>query len=205
MPGTKTMFLHSLKPEILEVSILHVYVSGGVFAILMLVSSSPAAGPIGSGPPVGKELPSMFHPYNVTGEDAGKEQCLLCKYGSKPVALVFARTVSNPLIGLVKKIDTTTGKHDKAGARSFVVFLTNSEKALNDKLIDISKREQITHAVFSTTIPEGPKGYGLVGEADVIVVIYVNYVVKATFAWRPGELTANDYETVTAEFIKVMK
>jgi hypothetical protein len=48
-----------------------------MLASIFVLASLPAAEKIRSGPPVGEQLPSMFHPFNVTGDDAGKEQCLI--------------------------------------------------------------------------------------------------------------------------------
>lgn len=50
-----------------------------IFVVLaLLISSCLGRGePIQSGPELGKELPSMFHPLIIAGEDTGKERCLL--------------------------------------------------------------------------------------------------------------------------------
>ncbi|HMP17132.1 MAG TPA: hypothetical protein PKD72_08930, partial [Gemmatales bacterium] len=71
------------------------------------------AGEIKSGPQVGQGV-GAFHPFNVfNAEDndlSMKENCIVCQYGSKPVALVFARNTSKPVAELVKKLDGAVAK-----------------------------------------------------------------------------------------------
>src|SRR5690242_16488378 len=94
------------------------------FAVLALVAGAVVAGgTVTSGPQTGEELAGPFHPLNVTGDMAGQKQCLYCKNGSNPVAMIFARNVSKPLANLVKKIDAETVKNSKAKMGSFVVLL----------------------------------------------------------------------------------
>ncbi|HWY85794.1 MAG TPA: hypothetical protein VNX28_03665, partial [Gemmataceae bacterium] len=53
-------------------------------AALCVVTGVYAAGTVKSGPQVGKEVPGPFHPMNVTGEQAGKKNCLYCANGPSP-------------------------------------------------------------------------------------------------------------------------
>jgi hypothetical protein len=51
--------------------------AGGTLALMLLVSGSWAADAPKSGPQVGDAIPSPFNPANVTGQFAGKKQCLV--------------------------------------------------------------------------------------------------------------------------------
>src|SRR5262245_38360572 len=76
--------------------------------IALLVGIAGAADAPKSGPTVGQELPGTFEPVNVTGPDAGQKTCIFCEYEEKPVAMVFAREVSDPLIRLTRRLDAAT-------------------------------------------------------------------------------------------------
>src|SRR5262249_25839747 len=73
-------------PEVLAV-MRYAIVTAAVLAAVAGVMS--AAEPIKSGLQVG-EFVLPFEPYNVTGEFAGQEKCLVCLHGASPVACVFA-------------------------------------------------------------------------------------------------------------------
>jgi hypothetical protein len=113
--------------------------------------------------------------------------------------------LTDPLISLIKRIDTVAGANERDGAASFVVFLKTSDPVLNDRLKAIAEREKFRRTTLATTIPEGPKGYAIAREADVTVVLYVAYTVKATYAWRRGELMDKDGEPVVAAFAQMLK
>src|SRR5437016_838290 len=67
-----------------------------------------------SGPQPGDLIPDPFHFLNINGAYAGDPHCLVCEYGLKPVAAVFARTLpesGKPIASLLQKLDETVGKH----------------------------------------------------------------------------------------------
>ncbi len=73
------------------------FVFGLTFALV--ASTALAAETLKSGPQVGEDVPGPFHPLNINGAKAGQKNCLFCENGSNPVAMVFARDVSEPLNG----------------------------------------------------------------------------------------------------------
>jgi hypothetical protein len=83
---------------------------GMSLAAALLVSAVFAAETLKSGPQVNEDVPGPFHPYNVTGQAAGKKNCLYCQNGANPVAVVFAREVTPQVTKLIKKLDECTAK-----------------------------------------------------------------------------------------------
>src|SRR5262245_65750786 len=96
-------------------------------AVAGLVAGLVAAGEIKSGPQPGDKFPGAFHPMNVTGESKGEKQCLVCKNGANPVAMVFARTDSELTAKLLKKLDEATIANEKADMGSLAVYLNDEE------------------------------------------------------------------------------
>jgi hypothetical protein len=170
---------------------------------LALLVGVAAAGDLKSGPQVGKPVPGPFHPLNCTGENAGEKFCLFCKNGENPVAMIFARQTSPALTKLIKKIDDVTAKNKAANMGSFVVFLSNSDK-LEAELKSFAKKEKLQHCVLSIDNPAGPKGYNIVKDADVTVVLYTDRTVKANHAFKKGELRDNDIDTIVADVSKIL-
>jgi len=156
-----------------------------------------------SGPQPGTELPGTFVPKNINGPNAGETTCIFCEYGSDGVAMVFAREVSAPVTQLVKRLDAVTARHGKAGLHSCAIFLS-SEAKLADQLKQLADREKVQHTILRTYKPEGPKDYHVARDADVTVVLYLDRMVKANYAFKKGALTAKDIDAIIADVPKIV-
>lgn len=173
-------------------------------SVAALALAVPAvAGDLKSGPQTGEKVPGPFAPLNVNGEDAGKKQCLYCKNGDNPVAVVFARTAECPMAQkLIKAVDATTEKNSACEMGSFVVFCADDDK-LEAKLKDMAEKEHLKKIVLSIDTPTGPAKYKINKDADVTVVLYKNREVKANYAFKKGELKDEDIEKIVADVSKI--
>jgi hypothetical protein len=173
-------------------------------SVALLTGLVYAAGSIKSGPQVGEELAGPFHPLNVTGEKAGKKNCLYCQNGNSPVAMIFAREVTPELTKLIKKIDAATKKNSDYSMGSFVVFLSDKD-GLADELKTLADKNSIKETILSIDDnPAGPRGYKVNKDADVTVVLYVKRNVKANHSFKKGELKDADIDTVCADISKIL-
>jgi hypothetical protein len=171
--------------------------------LLLFGNLTVAADPLKSGPPVGAELPGTFEPVNITGPNAGDKTCIFCEYEERPVVLVFARETSDALTRLLRRLDAATAKHQSARLASSMVWLT-TDAELPKRVRAIAEKERIQHTTLRTYKPEGPKGYGVAQEADITVVLFTDRVVKATHAFRKGELTDGAIDNVMGDISKIV-
>src|SRR5437899_2105473 len=174
-----------------------------LLTVAFVLTGFAVADPLKSGPQVGQEVPGPFHPLNVTGDKAGQKNCLYCQNGSNPVAMIFAREVSEPLTKLIKKVDAATAEHSDCQMGSFVVFLSDAED-LSAKLKDVAEKESIKTTVLSIDNPAGPGSYKVSKDADVTVVLYNQHKVKANYAFKKGELKDKDIDVVVADISKIL-
>ncbi len=174
----------------------------GLSLALVGFASAQVKTPVASGPKVGGDI-SPFHPYNVTGESAGKKACLVCQFSSQPVAVVFAREVTPAVGKLIKQIDAANIKHKGAEMGSFVVFCSNDDK-LEAQLKDFAKQQDLKETILSIDNPTGPKAFQISSEAEVTVVLYTEFEVKANHAFRKGELTDAGIDAVVADISKIL-
>lgn len=177
-------------------------VAVAALAMFTLAGLVFAAEGLQSGPQVGQAVPGPFHPLNVTGEHAGEKHCLYCSNGQNPVAMIFAREVSEPLTRLIKKIDAATTKNKGCNMGSFVVFL-NDDENLQKQLKEMAQRENLQACVLSIDNPAGPRGYNVSRDADVTVILYRDRKVKANYAFKKGELKETDIERIIADLPKI--
>lgn len=176
-------------------------------AVVAVLGGAVVAADLKSGPQPGAKVPGAFHPYNVTGEDAGKTACLYCKGGDSPVIAVFARTGDDAMTAkLLKAVDAETVKHAKAEMFSFAVFQGDKAK-LEPQLKDAAKKAELKTTVLAIEDKEDPipEKYALNKDADVTVVLYVNRVVKANYSFAKGKLTDKDIEAVVKDVAKIIE
>src|SRR5262245_56863757 len=103
--------------------------------------------------------------------------------------MIYAREISDPLTGLVKKMDEAISQYSKQKPGSFVVFC-NDDPAFRSKLEELAVREKIRHVPFAIENAEGPACYRISRDAEVTVILYRNKTVKANYAFRKGGLDA---------------
>jgi hypothetical protein len=173
-------------------------------AFALLAGVAWAEGTVKSGPQVDQKVPGPFDPLNVTGSKAGEKNCLFCSNGQNPVAMIFAREVTPEVTKLLKKIDGCTCKNEDCSMGSFVVFLSDKE-GLENELKNLAKENDIKKLVLSIDNPAGPKAYKIAKDADVTVVLYKSRTVKANYAFKKGELTDKDIDTIVGDVSKITK
>jgi hypothetical protein len=118
--------------------------------------------------------------------------------------MIFARSNSDALTSLVKKIDDATAKNKSKKMGSFVVYLSDDE-ALEDQLKALAEKNGIKNCVLTIDNVAGPNGYNVAKEADVTVVLYNKRTVAANHAFRKGELNAKAIDAVVADLPKILE
>ena len=120
------------------------------------------------------------------------------------MAMIFAREISPTLTSLVKKIDAETEKNKSAKMGSFVVFLSNDEKGMEEKLKSLASKEGIKNTVLAIDNVAGPDGYNIAKDADVTVVLYTKRNVKANHSFRKGELNDSAVSSIVKDVTKIL-
>lgn len=176
-------------------------------AVVAVLGGAVVGADLKSGPGPGDKVPGAFHPYNVNGENAGKTACLYCAAGDSPVAVVFAKSGDDAMTHkLIKALDASTVKNEKAEMFSFAVFQGDKAK-LEPQLKDAAKKAELKKLVLSIEDKEDPipAKYNLNKDAEVTVLLYVDRVVKANYTFAKGKLTDSDIETIVKDVSKIVK
>jgi hypothetical protein len=169
---------------------------------VLIAATASAAEPLKSGPQVGDKVPGPFEPFNVTGENAGEDCCLFCKFGTDPVVMIFAKEPSEALTTLIKRVDELSVKHKKQELGSAAIFCQKGT-ALRTSLKESAKKQGLKEIVLAT-MDESPKGYAISKDAEVTVILYVGAAVKANHAFRKGELDETGIEAVVKATAKIL-
>jgi hypothetical protein len=129
-------------------------------ALLALTARARGEDAIQSGLQAGEAIATIFEPLNVTGPFAGEPHCLVCENGANPVAMVFARDLSAPLLRLLAKLDAAAGQHAQQEMGAFVVFLNENEN-LPARLKDAAQKHALKHVILTIDAPAGPEGFNV--------------------------------------------
>jgi hypothetical protein len=172
-------------------------------AASLVIGGIAVAGSIQSGPPVGEKVPGPFAPLNLTGPDAGKKSCQYCKNGARPVAVIFAKQLTPAMIQLLKKIDAATAANKERSLGSYVVFCSDAP-GFDQQLLAVAREMHIENTVVTLYKAGGPERYRLAAEADVTVLLYSHFTVKANHAFKNGELTESTANAILADLAKML-
>lgn len=155
--------------------------------LLLLAVPCVAAEPVKSGTPVGKR-PGPYSFLVATGPQRGQPTCYICEQAEKPTAVVFARTLSEPLGKLLVKLDAETVTRKDAGFKAWMTHLAG--KADLDALAKWGQEQGLKNLpIGGFEDPDGPPAYKLHRDADVTVLLFVKEKVMSNFAFRKDELT----------------
>lgn len=119
------------------------------------------------------------------------------------MVLVFARGLSDDLIGLIKKVNEAVAADPDKKTRGFVAFLQPPDEALKKRLAELAEKEKI-QIPLTIAVDRPPKGYPIAEDAYVTVLVYSKRVVKQSFALREKELVADAVDRI-AEAAKNVK
>ncbi|MFQ3650212.1 MAG: hypothetical protein SNJ75_07760, partial [Gemmataceae bacterium] len=141
----------------------------------------------------------------VTGSQRGKSHCYICETADRPMVIIFARTLSEPLGQLVRKLDQAVITHQAAELRGWVTLLAEDESKLNKTIVDWERKralKQVPIGVFEDVA--GPPSYRLHADAEVTVLLAVKQKVVANFAFRAGQLNERCIEEILASLPKIL-
>lgn len=154
---------------------------------ILALTLALAADPCASGVPVGKR-PGPYSFLVATGPQRGQQTCYICEQADKPTAVVFARTLSDPLGKLLARLDAETVARKDAGFKAWMTQLAGDADL--EALAKWSQAQGLKNVpVGAFEDADGPPAYTLSPHADVTVLLFVRQKVVANFAFRPGELT----------------
>lgn len=141
------------------------------------------------------------------GVKLGSELCYRCKYGNRPMVMVFSRKADESLTGLVKKLDAAVEKNADEKLAAFVNLLGDNHGALEDNAKKLGKKVNAPNVpiVVPVEYENGPADYGINPAADVTVILAVKGKVVANRAYGPGQLNEKAVEQILSDVPKILQ
>src|SRR3954452_6227178 len=101
-----------------------------LFATFLLCAGAAAADPCKSGL-APNQRPGPYSALVCVGPQRGQQHCYICEAGDRPLVIVFARSLSEPLGKLAKQLDNAVKEHSKVELRSWVTFLADDQTSMD--------------------------------------------------------------------------
>ncbi|HEX4130171.1 MAG TPA: hypothetical protein VHZ24_09015 [Pirellulales bacterium] len=139
------------------------------------------------------------------GVEVGKTLCYRCKYGSRPMVMVFTRQTDEKMADLIKQLDSAVAKNSDTQLRAFV-------NVLGDDRADAEKAaEQLASATKPANVPvvvpvefkNGPDNYGINPQADVTIILATDGKVTGNHTFEKGLSCESCVESIMTDVSKL--
>lgn len=119
------------------------------------------------------------------GVEAGEQLCYRCRYGSRPMVMVFARDTGGKLNSLVKEIDSAVQGNEEAELKSFVTLMGEDASKLKNTAAKFAKKTGAKNipVVVAKDNVTGPSNYKISDKAAVTIVVANNSQVVASHSF----------------------
>lgn len=138
----------------------------------------------------------------------GDQLCYRCKYGNRPMVMVFTRKTDDKVIDLIKKLDDAVAKDSKKQLKAFVNLLGENREELETAAKEFAKKTEVkdTPVVVPVEFENGPADYGINPEAAVTILIAKKGKVAANHAFAEAkDLDEKALEAVLADVATAAK
>ena len=140
------------------------------------------------------------------GVKVGAQLCYRCKYGTRPMVMVFARTPGEPVAKLAQGLDSAVAKNSDKQLKAFVNLLGSDREQMEAAAKELGTKNKLANVpvVVPVEFENGPDNYGINPKADVTVIVAKGGKVTANHAFAKGELNEKSIEKILAEVPKLV-
>jgi hypothetical protein len=187
-------------------------------AALILVAGASLAGAslalaaeLKSGIQKGEQLPAFDVRKCAGSEDdnvaIGDKLCYRCKYGARPMVMVFTRKSDETVTSLTKKLNDAVAKNADEKLAAFVNLLGDDQEALQEKAEQLGKKADAPQVpiVVPVEYENGPADYGINPDAEVTVILAVKGKVVANRAYSAGKFDKKAIDSILSDVPKILQ
>ena len=129
--------------------------------------------PLKKGDSVGAFYVTKVAGANDDGVSVGTELCYRCRYGSRPIVMVFTRNIDGQVPALIEQLDTAVVDHEASQLRGLVTLLGDDVAEVKENATKVAEKSGVKRVpvVVAKEATGGPANYKLNQTADVTVVL----------------------------------
>ena len=141
------------------------------------------------------------------GVSVGAELCYRCKYGARPMVMVFTRKTDEQTLALTKQLDEAISKNSDKKLAAFINVMADSRDSAEAaaKKFATSASAKNVPIVVPVEFENGPANYGINPKADVTIIIASGSTVTANHTFEKGLSCEACVEAVLADVTKTLK
>jgi hypothetical protein len=141
------------------------------------------------------------------GVNTGDTLCYRCKYGKRPMVMIFTRKTDENLAALVKQLDEAVSKNQDKQLKAFVNVMGESPDAAKSAAKEFASKNKFTNVpvVVPVEYSNGPDNYGINPKADVTILVASNGKVTANHTFEKGLSCEACVESVIKDVNKLVK
>jgi hypothetical protein len=124
------------------------------------------------------------------GVETGAELCYRCKYGQRPMVMVFTRKGGSKVNELVGKLDKAVVDHKDAQLKGLITILGDDQSTLKGQATEIANQSGAKNipVVVALESETGPQSYRISPSADVTVIVANESQVVASHSFAADSL-----------------
>ncbi|QDT13791.1 hypothetical protein [Planctomycetes bacterium K23_9] len=128
------------------------------------------------------------------GVDVGQELCYRCRYGSRPIVMVFARRADDKLSDLMVQLDKAVQSSKESQLRGLVTLLNDDLAKAKDNANKLADKTgvKLVPIVVAKDNATGPPNYKLNQSSDVTIVMASDSQVVWTRAYSGDSVDVLD-------------
>ncbi len=150
----------------------------------------------------------VFHVTKVAGaiDDAvepGETLCYRCRYGSRPMVLVFARETGGKVPDLLRAIDKTVGENEDAKLKGLLTLIGDDAADLKEEARKVAAKAdaRLVPVAVAKETKTGPLNYKLSADAEVTIVLAQDSQVVKTHVFKAATI---DIDTIISEVTEML-
>ena len=140
------------------------------------------------------------------GVKVGTQLCYRCKYGTRPMVMVFSRTSGTPVVALAKQLDEAVAQNSEKQFKAFVNLMGSDREQMEAAAKKFGADNKLANVpvVVPVEFENGPDDYGINPKAEVTVLVAKGGKVVANHSFAKGEFTEKSVAAVLAEVPKLV-
>jgi hypothetical protein len=121
---------------------------------------------------------------------SGQELCYRCKYGQRPMVMVFTRKAGDKVTQLVSQLDKAIAENSDSQLKGFVTVMGADQSSLKEsaKQIAESSKSKMVPVTVAADSENGPANYRLDPNAEVTIVVANESQVVATHTFAADSI-----------------
>ncbi len=138
------------------------------------------------------------------GVEPGEELCYRCRYGSRPMVMMFARDTGGKVTDLVKQIDAAVAKNEDVSLKALLTLIGEDAASLKEDASKIAKKAAVKNVpvVVAKETKTGPLNYKLADDAAVTIIVAKDSQVVNTHVFAADKI---DIAAVMADVQQILR